>query len=527
MKSNFSIREKKHRVKDKTDINKRKLIYNIRNSLSFDKIHFAIRDINKYIELYGRDCYINHELGKYYFKTKNYEQAKIEFYNNIENYSENRYYSMYELSKVELFFQNYEQAEKLLKEIIDSDHPQKIHAKIELIKLYDEIDETELELKLIDEVIIEEEFLNEDIRNKGLVFISLINAKIKNNQLSDAKQLLNVYKKQMDEDDIKFLEGEMALCKEQFNNAKNIFEDLVKNGNFYKLKASYELMILEYRSSNFEKVLELANYLLSNGKYHYKDTLMLLSNVYIKYRMNEKAIYYINKLKENNYNDSANLLMGKLYFNNQKYEESIKMFDSVDKKDKKVYQELMYRKIINLIKLNRLQDAYDILDEATNADYNDRYSMKLILIRVYLEKYLNFESTVKINTYTAKQIQNYDKNLALEHIKLHEIDVEEKEVHTIFSDNINVDELYDYCMLNINDDNYYKNTLFDTYILPYDNVGYDGDKSINFVKVVTITNTKQILSIYPYDNYSLNQIEKPKNKKISRIDKFNQKYGIK
>ena len=60
--------------------------------------------------------------------------------------------------------------------------------------------------------------------------------------------------------------------------------------------------------------------------------------------------------------------------------------------------------------------------------------------------------------------------------------------------------------------------------IPYENVGTLGDKILNNLKVVTLTNTDKIVAIYPADLHDSKPI-KTKIKKISRIDKFNQKYG--
>lgn len=78
----------------------------------------------------------------------------------------------------------------------------------------------------------------------------------------------------------------------------------------------------------------------------------------------------------------------------------------------------------------------------------------------------------------------------------------------------------------IKEDTFSYNEFVDVYIIRYDNVGIDKYNNItDYIKVVSLPNSKEIITIFPYDK-SLKK-EKTKVKELTRIDKFNLKYGMK
>ena len=73
----------------------------------------------------------------------------------------------------------------------------------------------------------------------------------------------------------------------------------------------------------------------------------------------------------------------------------------------------------------------------------------------------------------------------------------------------------------------------DTYIFKYDGCGRDNDRLVDYFKVVTFKNSKDIITMCPscdceefshVDLNYLNDKEEQKVKKISQIDKFYKRY---
>ena len=143
--------------------------------------------------------------------------------------------------------------------------------------------------------------------------------------------------------------------------------------------------------------------------------------------------------------------------------------------------------------------------------------------------------------YIRTQIFNYSTKLAIEHIKCHNIDsMENQKDKSYFNDNVNIDYLYEMVTENI-DNNKKVNTdeILEIHYFSTPSIGIYHDEICNFIKVVVVPNTNHIITMYPtnhvepefitYINYDDSKLfikkEKEKVKSISRIDKFNTKYG--
>ena len=80
--------------------------------------------------------------------------------------------------------------------------------------------------------------------------------------------------------------------------------------------------------------------------------------------------------------------------------------------------------------------------------------------------------------------------------------------------------------------------MLEIYYFGVSNVGYINNTNCNFIKVIVIPNTNNIISMYPTNEADYNYISNinidydklfernNKVKIISRIDKFNKKYNI-
>ena len=76
-------------------------------------------------------------------------------------------------------------------------------------------------------------------------------------------------------------------------------------------------------------------------------------------------------------------------------------------------------------------------------------------------------------------------------------------------------------------------SIFDSmHVIKYDNNGHVNSKLVDYFAVITVIGTNDIITMYPFDNksrsYALDltpTTDVSKVKKISQIDKFNQRYG--
>lgn len=73
-----------------------------------------------------------------------------------------------------------------------------------------------------------------------------------------------------------------------------------------------------------------------------------------------------------------------------------------------------------------------------------------------------------------------------------------KKIHSCYNENLNIDKLFEEIQLKIANLSPYKSTLVDKYTIEYGyNIGSIDNIQTNFIRVITILNTKDIITMYP------------------------------
>lgn len=339
------------------------------------------------------------------------------------------------------------------------------------------------------------------------------------------------------------LNNELNKIYNEINNNKNIDKNLeilleLEKGIFLKSKIKYligqvyikkkEIInglkkfkeLYEYDNS-FNSLMSLINCLMEIGdinqaiKYIEKcddpeQKYLLYGKIYFKIREYDKAIKAFNKLKYSKLNYEANLFLSDIYFNMENYE-----------KAKEYRRKSMYGNSRNLIKLFFIK--IDLLENSRDCTKKiEQYKKEKEIKpreRTHLNRIIEYNNYInnklkkeECKTYNAKQLYSYSKSLAIKHInQKHKFF---QDLSYEFFDYINIEEIYDYCFSHL--DNIIVKDISDKYIveLPYE-VGGLENQTTNLVEVVTIHNTKNILTIYPVFN---------KNRKINfDLNSYNKK----
>lgn len=153
-----------------------------------------------------------------------------------------------------------------------------------------------------------------------------------------------------------------------------------------------------------------------------------------------------------------------------------------------------------------------------------------------LEK--NRNSVVKFN-YVTSQIIKYDEKNAISHIKCH---LDGNKNKSLFYTNIDIEYLYYLVRDNINDSNKANmDEVLQVHHFTIPNIGYNDSGICNCLKVIVVPMTNNIISMYPVSYYQADvddcfeydhdklfkkkENDEPKVKRLSKIDKFNQRYG--
>ena len=161
-------------------------------------------------------------------------------------------------------------------------------------------------------------------------------------------------------------------------------------------------------------------------------------------------------------------------------------------------------------------------------------------IQIEIERYMAIiktnlgESVEKSYSYFIKQIINYSNIRSLDHIMAHYYS---ENGSGKFSPSFNINDEYFKIRNIIKDMNPVFRSLdesVDKYIIDYPGAGVLGDISLDKIQVVTIMETKDIITFYPVSKYSLGYeyeedfvSKKEPQKRLTQIEKFNQRYGNK
>ena len=196
--------------------------------------------------------------------------------------------------------------------------------------------------------------------------------------------------------------------------------------------------------------------------------------------------------------------------------------------------------ILELIKIYIIEKKYNeakkMLEFITS--YDDIYPTTIEQIKtiINMNTIPNYESNSK--KYSIKQLLNYDKNLLKEHLDKH---IEKEDSSTIegkINKLIDIDNLINTVVVKINNQDRDYNDIFDIYYVEYKGIGKINNEEVNYLEVIVIPDTKNILTMYPakipnyfhktmsyHDIKNKEECENVKVKRKSQIEKFNERYN--
>lgn len=275
----------------------------------------------------------------------------------------------------------------------------------------------------------------------------------------------------------------------------------------------------------------------------YSEIYKLISKLYENRRYKEvidKVNKYVNIGFENDaYAHNLRFLRAKSLRYLGNFEDAIKELKelSVIEKDRSYSKlELFYIYYF----LNRYEDAIKLLPELYLIETKHVSNHTLLIAELVMKKQLGMKVVFKRGTksdYVKEQIINFNEEKALEHIKSHKIHEDAYVEHSRFNDNVNLDYLIECVKRDLKGNK--KANIIDILEIHYfavPGIGYDTNNLCNYIKVVVVPNTTNIISLYPYtyievDDISLLNCDLNKlfnrEKNTSRIDRFNNRFNLK
>lgn len=284
------------------------------------------------------------------------------------------------------------------------------------------------------------------------------------------------------------------ICK--FDECLELLDDLIKNGR--NNDAAYSLLVKTYlRMGNVDDAQRILD-----EEYNGENQMNFQATIDIYKGNFSHARTLLEDIIKNNESKRCEALLSLVYLNlrQRRYYEVIKTAD----------------KLLNSYakKINRAE--------------------VISLYRAIALAKVNLGIPVTGNGYYFSQIISYSKERAINHMKAHFDST--SEVGTFLPD-MNLEETFDVIQNEINN---MRPTRFgikstnDIYLLDFDEAGIIDNTVLNKMQVVVIANTKNIVTFYPVSRLSFTyetredvKSKKEPVKRLSQIEKFNQRYGNK
>lgn len=490
----------------------------------------AFQLLNDLSEEFSNNPYYIFEMGFYYYSLYDYDKA-LEYFESLEN-SKNKYYAIYYIGLIKLQRHDYDEAMEEFNKIVNSNHKDKGYAELAIAEIYRCKAEYDNAIKILSEIIDKAIIDN----NQRLYITAILN---KANILVDKKEYV------IAQDLINNVLGQIKR-KELFDKALYILAYIeYENDNF----ESCQKYLNRISSGNVSKMMLEARVLYKQCKYleskaicqslyKYPDFYLFACSLNaknnIRLKLYDETKQELEKIiQQNKANGSLYYDLGLLYFSKQDFEKALECLNYVIENISNMKNLAIQKSIYANIKLNRIQEAYNLYIKFIKCDIFNDNPRKEILLRAYFSKYIAGCQSYESDFYSCNQIENYSEESAIDHIyKRHSVNQIDDEKHTIFSNKVNIRQLFIYAKNHISSADFYDNNFFDEYIIKLDDCTLDINNSMKGLKVITIPNTNDIITMYPCKVYEITIenkeefISKP-YVKTSQIDKFKKRYGMK
>lgn len=196
-------------------------------------------------------------------------------------------------------------------------------------------------------------------------------------------------------------------------------------------------------------------------------------------------------------------------------------------------------KIKMLCYQNRYSECLETLIKNKDVYFKNEwlYFGTILFLKKQLGILTDFDYKMAKGKYLLSQIVSYDENEAISHIEKH-LESSDDDTCVKFVENFSLRDIFfklrKTLPLNANN-KIYKDDISNEYVFKYISNGHVGSKLVDYFIVITIKDTNEIITMCPYENKArrpyidITPIQKekikPKVKRLSQIDKFNQRYS--
>lgn len=220
--------------------------------------------------------------------------------------------------------------------------------------------------------------------------------------------------------------------------------------------------------------------------------------------------------------------LGELSLIEGDYEQARRYFQKLDSTDRKCkVRKTIFLAIVEL-KLHNISKAYKMLSKidvhSIPMDLHNLYHQTKTIAMHEMGKQVDGED------YFTQQLVHYSKSSAIKHVNNYH---KKGNSCTFFEKSIPAYSLLNLAPTLLESGVMIENRAIEKYLVPYQNVGYCNGKLTNYMEVVMLSGTDHVLTMYPVNYLSEEELQKEEKqafqkKKIpSQIAKFNERYGQK
>ena len=505
---------------------RKKELDSIKKLMAMNSYSKAASELIKYMNKYPDDMFGVFLYGKLHLKFKEYKSAKEAFYTVVRKNGNNKYSALSELGNIAVEENDLQTARMYYEKVLrESPNPEE-HTVLAWARL----ERRERNLERAIEILQMQSYQTSRMQLEHAKCLYLMN------KVEDARKILKTLR--TDTTDSMFNRN-VFLEHARLEKVDGTYEQGMKyiqkakqgEKDFVYIQALYEETKLNIKYGHFKEGLISCQELMTMH-HPYEDEVFLMRAIIqhgLKNIPNAIHDYQISLTsKDEDTVGTASFHYGTILFAKGDFEKAERLFQKSLITHGEVHVSAYFKLIALYIKQNRIEEAEVLLNDLLIKFPEIKHDISFIISLRMIQNKKGIKVPIEPLVYVEKQIIDFNKSSALAHIRA--AHVEKQEGKSTFTEGINLEELYSYIQSQMKDDEKIHEDIMDIYSIYYPNAGEEDGKPLNYIRVVAITNTKDILTMYPSEEYFLPrkcdyQKQEEKSKQMSRVDKFNQKFG--
>ena len=505
---------------------RKKELESIKTLMSMNSFSKASAELSRYMERYPDDMFGVFLYGKLQLKFDDIESAKEAFKTVVRKNGSNKYSALSELGNIALLENDLTSARTYFKRVLQESPNKEEFTVLAWARLERRERNLEEALRILDSVSYT---TNRMILEKAKCLYLM-------DKVKEARTLLNTLSTNTQD---QIFNRSVILEKARLEKIDGTYEqgmrfiEKVKQGpkDFVYIQALYEETKLNIKYEFFDKALESCQELMTTN-HPYEDEIYLMRGIIYQGKKDIPRAVQDYKIALTSTDQdtigTASFHYGNILLAKGDFEEAEKLLLKSLVTHGEVHDAGYFKLIALYIKQNRLDEAQMLLDDLLEKFPEIKHDLSFIIAMRTIQNKRGIKVPTEPLVYVEKQIIDYDKAAALAHIKA---------AHTgkqlgksMFNPSLDIDELYSFVQSKMQDDEKINEDIMDVYSIEYPNVGEEDGKVKNHIRVVVIPNTKDIITMYPSEEYFLprkcdyKQI-KEEPKQMSRVDKFNKRFA--